>query len=118
MASENLDKRFELIQETFSNPEFKTTLNFTEFYRSHFIENYEIDKKISPTKLLWIAMWEKMSVKMFALLYKYLSNKQTFAFVNLPLMKILQFSLFSNLLKVGLSVNWDIAASSELIIVH
>ena len=63
-------------------------------------------------------MWEKMSIKMFALLYKYLSNKQTFAFVNLPLMKILQFSLFSNLLKVGLSVNWDIAAGSELIIVH
>ena len=26
MASENLDKRFELIQETFSNPEFKTKL--------------------------------------------------------------------------------------------
>ena len=26
MANENLDKRFELIQETFSNPEFKTKL--------------------------------------------------------------------------------------------
>ena len=57
-------------------------------------KDYEYDKKFCPTKLLWIAMWEKMSVKMFALLYKYLSNKQTFAFVNLPLMKILQFSLF------------------------
>ena len=29
----------------FSNPEFKTTLNFTKFYRSHFIKNSEIDKK-------------------------------------------------------------------------
>ena len=29
----------------FSNPEFKTTLNFTKFYRNHFIENSEIDKK-------------------------------------------------------------------------
>ena len=90
----------------------------SDIYSISVSKDYEIDKKISPTKLLWIAMWEKMSVKMFALLYKYLSNKQTFAFVNLPLMKILQFSLFSNLLKVGLSVNWDIAASSELIIVH
>ena len=44
MASENLDKRFELIQETFSNPEFKTNLIFNEFFREH---ETILDKNIS-----------------------------------------------------------------------
>ena len=56
----------------FSNPEFKTTLNFTKFYRSHFIKNSEIDKK-NPIIVIGdsIAMgWGVKIMKPFPFIWK------------------------------------------------